>query len=155
MDANSIRLSRPTWWETVFTLVVCTKQLFFFQVFVRETRTPAFICLQKDRDRQISVFSKKFFVTPDNRCLVGAPRFPILYHPRMRDWLQQWRSIKTHSGFILYSSRSRGDHIGRNETDQWKASFQMPSNRQTTIAKAVPKNRNMSSEQLRLSTRIA
>jgi hypothetical protein len=58
-------------------------------------------------------------------------------------------------GLYPLSSRSRGDHIGRNETDQWKASFQMPSNRQTTNAKAAPKNRKMSSEQLRLSTRIA
>ena len=39
---------------------VYTKQLFCFQVFVRETRTPAFICLHKDWDRRVSVVSKEF-----------------------------------------------------------------------------------------------
>jgi hypothetical protein len=62
MDANSLRLSRLAWWETVCTLGVCTKQLFFFQVFVRETRTPAFISLQKDWERRVSAFSKNFCV---------------------------------------------------------------------------------------------
>ena len=39
---------------------VCTKQLFCFQAIVRKTRTPAFISLQMDWERQVSAFSKNF-----------------------------------------------------------------------------------------------
>jgi hypothetical protein len=56
MDANSIRASADRLGGRQFSLGGLYEAVVLFQVFVRETRTAAFICLQKDRDRQISVF---------------------------------------------------------------------------------------------------
>jgi hypothetical protein len=51
--------------------------LFFFQLLVRKTRTPAFICLQKHWERGVSAFSKNLCVERTTSLSLASRPAPI------------------------------------------------------------------------------
>jgi hypothetical protein len=79
---------------------------------------------------------RRNFCSSGQRCLIGAPRFPILYHPQMPDWLQQWLN---QNAPWLYPLAVVVTILGGAKPTRGRPSFKMPCNIQRTIAKAVSK----------------